>query len=107
MKVLVTEPESYIKLRKLMENPVSSIEDFTEVVCCDPNLTATVLKIVNGAFFGLPGKIDNISRAVSLLGIGQLYDIVFGDSEMGSLGMSGNLAYLPVVDHIVPGQRLA
>ncbi|NOS74800.1 MAG: HDOD domain-containing protein, partial [Methyloglobulus sp.] len=77
---LISLPEIYLKFRQLMEDPNSSNEDFSALVGCDPNLSATVLKIVNSALFGFPGQIDNISMAINLLGIGQLHDMVLGTS---------------------------
>lgn len=74
-----------------MEDTNSNIEDFSAVVRCDPNLTSTVLKVVNSAFFGFPGQIDNISRAVNLLGIGQLHDMVLGVSAMASLDLPNDI----------------
>jgi HD-like signal output (HDOD) protein len=94
--------DSYAKLRELMEDPNSSIEDFSVVVSSDPTLASTVLNVVNSDFFGMSGHIDNISRAIALLGIGQLYDIVFG---MDSPELSGNLVHLPVAYPISPAIR--
>jgi HD-like signal output (HDOD) protein len=87
MTIYVSSPETYIKLCKLMEESNSNIEEFSQVVSFDPNLTNSVLKIVNSEFFGLTGKIDNISRAVSLLGIGQLFSMVLDAFEMSLIGM--------------------
>ena len=87
------KPDSYAKLRELMEDPNSSIEDFCVVVSSDPTLASTVLNVVNSDFFGIPGHVDNISRAITLLGIGQLCDMVLG---MDSPELSGNLVHLPV-----------
>lgn len=91
---LVSLPEVYLKFRRVMENPNSDIGDFSEVVCCDPNLAGTVLKVVNSAFFGFPGQIDSISRAINLLGIGSLHDMVLGASAMSSLDFPNDIVPL-------------
>ena len=77
-----------------MDNPNSDIGDFSEVVGCDPNLAGTVLKVVNSAFFGFPGQIDSISRAVNLLGIGPLHDMVLGASAMAALDYPNDIVPL-------------
>lgn len=91
---LVSLPEVYLKFRRVMENPNSTICDFSEVVGCDPNLAGTVLKVVNSAFFGFPGQIDSISRAVTLLGIGPLHHMVLGASAMASLDFPNDVVAL-------------
>jgi HD-like signal output (HDOD) protein len=93
MKTVVAAPESYLKLRNLMEDPSLNIDDFSAVVNADANLASAVLNIVNSAFFGIAGKIDSIPRAVNLLGIGQLYDMVLAVSAMDPLEIPGNFAH--------------
>jgi HD-like signal output (HDOD) protein len=107
MKTLVSEHEIYVKLRELMEDPHSDIEDFCEVVSCNPILASSILKIVNSSFFGLPIQIDNIRSSAALLGIGQLYEIVIGISEMHSLETSSHLTHSPLVSPIVSETRWA
>lgn len=91
---LVSLPEIYLKFRRLMEDPNSDIEDFSGLVSSDPNLAGTVLKVVNSAFFGFPGQIDSIGRAVNLLGIGTLHDMVLGASAVSALDFPNDIVPL-------------
>lgn len=93
IEALVSLPEIYLKFRQLMDDPRSSHESFTDLVSCDPNLAATVLKFVNSPIYGLSGEIDSISRAVHFLGINQLHEIVLAISAM-SLDYSNNIVPL-------------
>lgn len=88
---LISLPEIYLKIRRLMDDPNSSIEEFCQVISCDPNLSATVLKVINSAFFGFPGQIDSIYRAVTMLGIGQVHDMVLATSAMKSLALPNEI----------------
>lgn len=88
---LISLPEIYQKIRQLMDDPKSDIDHFARVVSSDPNLTATVLRVANSAFFGFPGKIDSINRAVNLLGVGQLHDMVLGTSAIASLDLPNDI----------------
>jgi HD-like signal output (HDOD) protein len=78
----VSAPDTYVRIRKLMEDQNSKVEDFCELLSNDSQLTSAILKIVNNEFFGFSGKIETIGRAVNLLGIGLLYESVLGLSEM-------------------------
>jgi len=73
---LASPPEVFARLRKLLEEPDSTTNMLAEVIEQDPALSARVLKLANSAFFALPHPVDNISEAVSLIGIREVQDIV-------------------------------
>ena len=91
---LVSMPEIYLKIRELMGDPESRLNDFALVVNTDPGLTASVLKIVNSAFYGLSRKIESINRALNLLGIGQLHDLVLSLSTINNLEIPNEIEAL-------------
>ncbi len=68
-----------------MDDKSSTVGDFAEVIKFDPNLSATVLKVVNSAFYGFSGQIDSIARAVNLIGIGQLHIMALSVSAITAL----------------------
>lgn len=82
---LISLPEIYLKISQLMDDPHSTVEDFAEVIRFDPNLSATVLKVVNSAFYGFSGQVDSIARAVNMIGIGQLHIIALSISAISAL----------------------
>ena len=88
---LISLPEIYLKVRALIDDPSSDLDDFSAVVNSDPGLAAVVLKIVNSAFFNFPGKIDNINRALNLIGIGQLHDLVLSLSALKALDFPNDI----------------
>ena len=88
---LISLPEVYLKVRRLMDDPHSDIYDFAEVISVDPNLSARVLKVVNSAYFGFPEPVENISRAVNMIGIGQLHNMVLGISAISSLKLPNDI----------------
>lgn len=88
---LISLPEIYLKVRSLMDDPTSDIYDFSEVIQFDSNLTVSVLKMVNSAYFGFPDKIESVSQAVNMIGIGQLHSMVLGVSAMSSLDFPNDI----------------
>lgn len=82
---LITLPEIYLKISRLMDDSYSSIDDFAEVVRHDPSLSSTVLKVVNSAFYGFSGEVDSVDRAINLIGIGQLHIIALSASAISAL----------------------
>lgn len=68
--------DSFIRIRELIDDEASTIDDISEVILLDPALSGTVLKLANSPFFNYPGKIDTISKAVLVLGITEVYNLV-------------------------------
>lgn len=88
---LISLPEVYLKVRRLMDDERSDIDDFAQVVCVDPNLSTRVLKIVNSAYFGFPEPVDSVARAINLIGIEQLHHLVLGVAAISSLDLPNDI----------------
>ncbi|MBK8961467.1 MAG: HDOD domain-containing protein [Proteobacteria bacterium] len=76
ISALVPPPDVCLKINELVADDSTSLEQLALVVIRDPNLTARILKLANSAFYGLPGRVDTITRAVMLLGMGEIQKIV-------------------------------
>lgn len=77
MKTTIAAIDSRLKLKSLLDDPNSTIQEISHVLSEDNELKVIVLKVVNSPFFGLQEKIDDASQAVALLGLGQLNEILF------------------------------
>ncbi|MBX3235787.1 MAG: HDOD domain-containing protein [Nitrospiraceae bacterium] len=77
---LVSLPEIYLRVREVVDNPDSSMNDLAKVLALDPAITARILQVVNSPLYGLPKKIGTLSQAVGLLGMQPIQDIVFATS---------------------------
>lgn len=73
---LVTLPAIYHRVKQVFDDPEGSVIDLAKVVAADPGITMRVLRVVNSVFYGFPGKVETMSRAVSVLGMQQVHDIV-------------------------------
>lgn len=73
---LVTLPAIYHRVKQVIDDPDGSVLELAKVVAADPGITMRVLRVVNSVFYGFPGKIETMSRAVSVLGMQQVHDIV-------------------------------
>jgi HD-like signal output (HDOD) protein len=68
--------DSFVRIKELIDDESSTIDDISDVIIIDPAMTATILKLANSSFFNYPGKIDTISKAVLVLGITEVYSLV-------------------------------
>ncbi|MCP4154912.1 MAG: HDOD domain-containing protein [bacterium] len=75
-------PDVYFKIVKALKSPKSSSTYVAEVLSKDPGLASKLLKLVNSAFYGIPGTIDSIKRAITLIGYKELSTLALGISVM-------------------------
>jgi len=76
LKTLQTQPAAVAKITQMMQNPATNAEELGRAIKTDQVLTSSVLKLVNSAFYGFPGRIASISHAVVLLGLSAVKNIV-------------------------------
>jgi HD-like signal output (HDOD) protein len=88
---IATLPEITLKIIELVENPRSTAQDLHKIISNDPALVARILKVVNSAFYGLPGQIASINRAIVLLGLNAVKNIVIAAS-LAKLFRGGRLS---------------
>jgi putative nucleotidyltransferase with HDIG domain len=68
-KTLPTLPGIIAKLGSLANNDKVSAQEMARVVSADQVLSAKVLRLVNSAFYGFPGRVSTVSNALILLGV--------------------------------------
>ena len=88
---IATLPEVTVKFIELVEDPNSTAQDLHKVISNDPALCSRILKVVNSAFYGLPGQIGSINRAIVLLGLNAVKNIAIAAS-LSKLYRGGQLA---------------
>jgi len=77
---IATLPEVTMRIVEVVQDPRSTAHDLHKIVCNDPVLSARVLRVVNSAFYGLPGQIGSIDRAIMLLGLNAVKNIAIAAS---------------------------
>lgn len=68
--------DSFIRIKELIDDESSTIDDISDIILIDPTLTGAILKLANSSFFNYPGKIDTVSKALLVLGITEVYNLV-------------------------------
>lgn len=84
-------PEITIRIIELVEDPASTANDLHQVIANDPALCARILKVVNSSFYGLPGQIGSINRAIVLLGLNAVKNVAISAS-LAKLFRGGQLS---------------
>lgn len=77
---IATLPEVTAKIVATVEDPRSTAAQLHKIVAHDPALATRILKVVNSAFYGLPGQIGSVERAIVLLGLNAVKNIAVAAS---------------------------
>ena len=77
---LTSLPMVYQRVREQLQSPQGSVFEVARLVAADPALTARLLRLVNSAMYGHSGGIDSVVRAVQILGLQQVHDLVLAMS---------------------------
>jgi len=75
-----TLPEVTAKIITVVDDPKSTARDLHLIIKNDPALASKILKVVKSAFYGLPGQISDLDRAIVLLGLSAVKNIAISAS---------------------------
>jgi len=89
--MLPTIPGVVKRLARIIGNPKISLGEISSFISSDPALTSRILKMVNSAVFGFPGRISSVTHAVTLLGFNVIKGLLMGVTvlELMQTVMSG------------------
>lgn len=90
LTTLATLPEITAKIIQTVEDQRSTAAQLHQIIAHDPALVTRILKVVNSAFYGLPGQIGSVERAIVLLGLNAVKNIAVAAS-IGQLFKHGKL----------------
>ncbi len=89
---LVTLPDIYFRLKKVLSDPDYTVTDIAEIIAYDPAVSVRLLHMVNSAYFGFNTPVNSIERAVTLLGAKTVSKLVLAVSLTRSFaGMSSDI----------------
>jgi len=71
-----TLPHVAIRVTQMVNDDNSTMRDFESIIQMDPVLVSRLLKLVNSPYFGLTGKVDSIAKAVVMVGMKNLRNLV-------------------------------
>lgn len=80
IKSLQPIPAVVHKVLLMSEDPDSQLSDLLDIVKVDPAITANLLKVCNSAHMGLPQKVDSVQKALTLMGLQGVVELVLAQN---------------------------
>lgn len=81
---LVTLPDVYLRINRLIEDPNSSSGDIAEAIGQDASFTVKLLKLANSALYRFPSSVDTVAKAVAIIGTSQIRSLALSLSVANS-----------------------
>lgn len=89
LEELPTLPAIVYELSQVINDPMSSTSDVEKIMANDQSLTTKVLKLVNSAYYAIPGGVTSLSRAVAYIGFDTINQLVLSTSILKALSSKG------------------
>lgn len=77
---LISFPDVFLRVNEMVGDPKSTSADIAKLIGQDPGLTVRLLKVANSPLYGSSRQVDSVARAVTLLGMAQIRDLVLATS---------------------------
>lgn len=86
---LVTLPDVYLRINRLIDDPNSSSADIAHAVSQDPSFTVRLLRVANSSLYGFSSAVDTVAKAVTIIGTSQIRNLAL------SMSVARSFAGLP------------
>lgn len=80
------QPKVMIDLDRLIGQPQANISAIAKLVSHDPALTAVIFRIIGSPIYGLRKPIDSVEKAISVIGLTQMANIIKSAALRKTLG---------------------
>lgn len=90
MDSLPTLPIVALQIGDVIHSKNASVNQVAEILRTDPATSAKLLRLVNSPYFGIPGGVSDVARAIPFVGFNTLYQLVLSISVLDTLDSRGN-----------------
>jgi len=82
---LPTLPVVALRIGEVVHSKNASVVQVAEILRGDPATSAKLLRLVNSPYFGIPGGVADVARAIPFIGFTTLYQLVLSISVLETL----------------------
>lgn len=88
---LPTLPVVAIQIGEVVHGKNVSVQQVAALLRSDPATSAKLLRLVNSPYFGIPGGVADVERAIPFVGFNTLYQLVLSIGVLEALGSKSKL----------------
>lgn len=82
---LPTLPIVALRIGEVVHGKNVSVQQVADILRTDPATSAKLLRLVNSPYFGIPGGVSDVARAIPFIGFNTLYQLVLSISVLETL----------------------
>lgn len=82
---LPTLPVVALRIGEVVHSKNVSVPQVADILRTDPSTSAKLLRLVNSPYFGIPGGVADVARAIPFVGFNTLYQLVLSISVLDTL----------------------
>ena len=82
---LPTLPVVALRIGEVVHSKSASVHQVAEILRSDPATSAKLLRLVNSPYFGIPGGVSDVARAIPFVGFNTLYQLVLSITVFDTL----------------------
>lgn len=86
LESLPTIPIVALQIGEVVHSKNASVNQVAEILRTDPATSAKLLRLVNSPYFGIPGGVSDVAKAIPFVGFNTLYQLVLSISVLETLG---------------------
>lgn len=87
------------KVLEVCNNPDTSPDELNRLISYDPVLAGQVLGLINSAYYSLPSPVTSLTRAIIMLGLNTVKNLVLATSVLASFKGASNLSHFSMDDY--------
>jgi putative nucleotidyltransferase with HDIG domain len=87
---LPTLPVVALQIGEVVHSRNASVQQVADLLRSDPATSAKLLRLVNSPYFGIPGGVSDVARAIPFVGFHTLYQLVLSISVLETLKVDGS-----------------
>ncbi len=85
---------SVTRIMELAKDPKVDAKKLNDIISVDPVLTGKVLKLINSAYYSLPNQVTSLIRAIVMLGINTIKNLVISTGVLTTVNKQNNFEAL-------------
>ncbi len=86
---LPTLPIVALRIGEVVHSKQVTVQQVADILRTDPATSAKLLRLVNSPYFGIPGGVSDVARAIPFVGFNTLYQLVLSISVLDVLDPHG------------------
>jgi len=87
------------KVLEVCNNPDTSPDELNRLISYDPVLTGQVLSLINSAYYSLPSRVTSLTRAIIILGLNTVKNLVLATSVLASFKETHTVNHFSIDDY--------